>query len=674
MAVVSMKKLSLSLVNEIRGRVFQDLQTAGCVHLQNVMPDSTEIQTPYNSIDLDDLETEEYLSQLEDVIEFLESQQTKQKMGILDSLAATAPEARMQDMTDLYLRFPLEPVLKDIRSIEQSYKDTDNRITALRKEQGDLQIWAEVGMDLDTIHGKNPFTGGMTGYIPHDSLMSFTSEIKAVSPFLEVLPAYSTANEVFLYIVYAKSEEEIVRDKIKEMGFAGVAVSERNGDLAEVLEGITSEIVKLQNRLELYRIMIVDYQEHLDTFKNLHDYLLVHQQGLEGQSQGVSTESVSFYEGWVPQTHEKEVIALLQAYPELDYTLTEPTEEEYDDVPVLLETRPVFKPFEPLTRMFGLPVYGKSADPTAHLSPFYFIFYGFCLGDFFYGLIMLSLFGFLARKSKNNPGTAAFMTMLALAGLSSLLFGILFGSYFGNLFTEYINIPFLKNAGLINTLERPMLVLYISLIMGAIHLMYGLFVNLIFQMKKSVKESLWDNGSWIVFLAGGFAWATLAWIGGMVKIQSPHFWVPSPQATSVLLIIVAAGGGLIVLNSIRKALAKGPLGIITGFLGGLWELYGATGYLSDLLSYARLLALGLATGVIANVFNFLALDMGMPIYLGIVILFIGHAFNLVLSAFGAFVHSLRLQFVEFFSKFMEAGGKEFRPLRREGLYNNITKD
>lgn len=673
MAIVKMKKLSLSLATPLREPVFRDLQEAGCVHLQPAVAD-TEPQPGISAIQLDDLETSELLGGLEDSIEFLQTHLPPVKAGMLDSLAAVPPARTLRELEELYRSFPLEEVIRDIRSLEQEYRDTESRIQALTKEEADLRVWQKVGLDLDSLHGNNPFTGTLAGYIPKDSLPRFIAEIAEVTPYAEVLTADQTPNEVYVSIVFARSEEQAVRDRVRELSFASVPVSERSGQLEQALEHIRADIRRLRSRLELSRMLIVDLACHLEDLQALFDLLHIYQQGREAQGQGLQTGSVSFYLGWVPEPRVSEIQAILARYAELDYTLSDPQESEYEEVPVLLENKKVFSPFEPLTRMFGLPMYGSSVDPTPHLSPFYFIFYGFCLGDFFYGLLMLGLFGFLGWKSRKNPGTSAFMTMLALAGLSSMLFGVVFGSYLGDLFSVYIQVPFLKNAGLINTLEKPMLVLYIALIMGAVHLLYGLVLNMVHKMRSGFWDSLFDNFPWIVFLSGGFAWATLSWIGSMVQLQDPAFFVPPASVTRVFFIIIAAGAGLIILNSIRKALKKGPAGLITGLFGGLWELYGATGYLSDLLSYARLLALGLATGVIANVFNFLALGMGAPLILGVVILLIGHVFNLVLSAFGAFVHSLRLQFVEFFSKFMESGGREFRPLQREGQFNQIIKE
>ncbi len=678
MAIVKMKKLELSLVSTIRARVFQELQEAGCVHLQNVTSSQDVADASYVNIELDDLETEEMLSSLEDSIDFLQSHIPVVKAGMLESMSAVPPSRSLQEMQELYNSFPLEEVLKDIRSLEQEYKDTEARIAALSKEEADLSIWKNVGLDLDSIHGNNPYTGGMAGYIPRDTLSRFSQELQQASPYLDILVADTTPNEVYLYIIYAKSEEEAVREKIKDLGFAGMAVSDRKGDLRAVLEDITAQLKRLRSRLEVFRVLIIDSAEHLDSLKLLHDLLLIHQQGQEAQGQGVQTQTVSFFQGWVPVPQIEKIVAILGRHQELEYSLTDPVEAEYEDVPILLENKKIFKPFEPLTRMYGLPMYGTSLDPTPHLSPFYFLFYGFCLGDFFYGLIMMFLFGFLAIKSRKNAGTSAFMSMLALAGLSSAAFGVVFGSYFGNLFTEYIKVPLLANPGLINTLDKPMLVLYIALILGAVHLLYGLVVNMFSQMRKNALDAIFDNLSWMVFLSGFFTWLVLVRIGELVQITLPAMYVPNAATAGIFTTLMLIGAGLIVLNSIRKALAKGPLGIITGFLGGLWELYEATGFLSDLLSYARLLALGLATGVIANVFNFLSFDMVMKgmgpalgIPLGIILLLIGHMFNLVLSAFGAFVHSLRLQFVEFFSKFMEAGGREFQPLKQEGSYYNV---
>ncbi len=677
MSVVKMKKLSFGIHDASRKDLITRLQKAGCLHIESLNREELGEDLELKSIDVADDEISTQVSDLEDVIDFLSGYLPPVKLGLMDSLSATLPKISVSEMKKTYQSFQLVSVLKDIKTIEKRLRDAEVRRANLLKEKQDLQLWTSVGLDLDVVNGKNQTLGGMTGYVTVSDYEDFVNGVQEKSDLVEIFRAFAVGTDQYLYLIYHRSDEDKVQNAVKDLGFAPVTVSNRVGSVVANLDEIDDQISGFGHEIEVQKMFIVDYQDYLETLKIIHDYLQIEQTRFRAEENGLKTESVSFYTAWVPEPRLEDLQAVFSEYSDVDYSLSDPVEEEYENVPVELKVSKFAKAFEPITKMYGLPAYGKTLDPTAHLAPFYFLFYGFCLGDFMYGLVMLVVFGFLAAKSRKNPATHYFMKMLSLAGLSAMIFGLIFGSFFGDLFTnpDYLFIKPLTHVGLVNALKKPMVVLYIALILGAIQLMYGVFLNLLVQTRKSLVEALWNNVPWLVFLSGFFGWAVFFWIGEMAKVTLP----PASVAT-ILLYTAGVGIGLVVINAMRKGAKKGIGGFIGGFFGGLWDVYGATGYFSDLLSYARLLALGLSTSVIASVFNFLAFGMLMKggsivgIFFGIVLLLFGHAFNLVLNAFGAFVHSLRLQFVEFFSKFMEGGGKEFKPLKEEGLYYQMDKE
>ena len=429
MAIVKMKKLSLSVMDTLREKVFVDLQKIGVVHVDEV----NEADEQLALIDLDSDEIDEYVDALDDVIYFLENNRPPVKVGLLEGLDATLPKLSVSEMRQSYENFQLDPVLKDIRSIEQGYKDTDARLQSLKKEYADLALWSSVDIDLDLLFGKSQTLGAMVGSVSLSQKEQFFEVIAGISKYIEAIPVRMTGGEIYLYLVFMKSEENKIYDAIKSLGFATVNLPHRNGMISEALEEINEEIIRLSSRQELYRMMIVDYIDYIDTLKVIHDYLLIQQQRLKTIRQGSKTNSVSFYTGWIPESDVEKLEEVLSHYAEVDYSLSDPLPEEFENVPVELDVPKAAKPFQSITQMYGLPMYGKTIDPTVHLSPFYFLFYGFCLGDFMYGLILFVLFGFLARKSRNNPDTHYFMKMFSLAGLSAMIFGFIFGSFFGNL-------------------------------------------------------------------------------------------------------------------------------------------------------------------------------------------------------------------------------------------------
>ncbi|MGL5720834.1 MAG: V-type ATP synthase subunit I, partial [Brevinema sp.] len=391
---------------------------------------------------------------------------------------------------------------------------------------------------------------------------------------------------------------------------------------------------------------------------------------------GLASESVTFFRAWVPEEALPKVSAQLSKHKTLDVLVEDPTEDEYETVPVSLKNNGLTRPFSALTTMYGTPMYGATVDPTPHLTPFYFVYYGFCFGDFIYGSILAAFSLYMMFKNRANKAGANFYALLAWSGFSGMIAGVLFGSYAGDLLTTYFPVPALTSLRLSYAdggafFDKPLIVLFVSLALGAIQLWYGYLIKFLVALKKDAKEAICCNLPWLILLSGFFLWAILSWIAEMAGLK-----LINDATLANFFLTMKIGAGLIILNAMRLGFQKGPVQGILGSLGGLWELYGISGYLSNLLSYARLLALGLSSGIIANVFNQLALGMAKSLseitpilaVFGLILLVFLHLFNLVLGGFGAFVHALRLQFVEFFGQFMEGGGKEYAPLKREGTH------
>ena len=690
MAVVEMRKLSLTVHDSSRGKLITDLQKAGCVHLSQTEenPPEDEAGTGLTPIPVDVEDLDSLIAELEDSINFIETQVPAPKKGFLTKLSELPPSVTIAKMEEVYKKFNLNMNLREIKTIEKKYKDAQTKLNGLLKEKEDLLQWSEAGIDLDVLNGKSLFVEGLTGYIPKSVEAIIMENISKVSPYIEVFKSFETTSDTFLYIVFLKTEKNAVMDALRDLGFAPISLSARTGTVSQALDAIDDEIVIVSGNIEIYRSFIVDYSDHLDKFRIIFDLLLIRKQRLDAERKGIKSSSVSFYTGWFPYKFEKQIRDTLAKYDDTDFLIELPTAEDGENVPVMLNNPSFAKPYETITTMYGLPVYGQSFDPTAHLTPFYFVFFGVCLADFFYGLIMLLAFGFLAFKSRKNPGTSRFMSLLALGGLSSMIFGVLLGSFFGDLFANYLHVDFIAGTGLINAMKSPMLVLYFALIFGAVHLLYGITLKFLTMLKTNVIDAIFEKLSWVIFLSGFFGWAVFSWMTDMVNkslvsavIEPGNLITSVPTLNSLGMNIISglmiAGASMIMLNAFRKG-KKTVMGFIGSFFGGIYSLYGTSAFVSDILSYARLLALGLSGSIIANVFNMLSFMLRDSIggiagmIVTVIFLIIGHSFNLVLSAFGAFVHSLRLQFVEFFSKFLESGGTPYEPLHEEGVYYRVT--
>lgn len=363
------------------------------------------------------------------------------------------------------------------------------------------------------------------------------------------------------------------------------------------------------------------------------------------------TDKTFLLTAWVPEEKIPQVEKLLEQYDcYVQFVQPDPEEEP----PVLLRNSKLVEPFEVVTEMYSLPS-PHGVDPNPAVAIFYFIFFGMMLSDAGYGLILL-LGGLLALKKMDlSPFARKFVKLITLGGLSTTIWGALYGSWFGNLVSQF-SLTFLgheiKVPLLLDPLNDPISVLVVSFILGAAHLFCGMGYKAYLLIKRGHPwDALFDIGFWYLVLVG-----------------LPMLALPATRTVGMVLAIVGAAG--LILTQGRDK--KNP---VSRLVSGVMSLYDITSYVSDLLSYSRILALGLATAVIANVVNIMG-TLGGGSIIGFVmfvaVFLFGHALNLAINALGSYVHASRLQYVEFFGKFYEGGGKPFRPLQANTKYVVVT--
>ena len=308
--------------------------------------------------------------------------------------------------------------------------------------------------------------------------------------------------------------------------------------------------------------------------------------------------------------------------------------------------------------LYSYPDY-HGVDPTFVMSIFYFIIFGLIMQDVLYGLILLfgakALASFL--RAKDGSAMKKMLDMFSICGISTIICGVLFGGYFGNLPSAFAqNILGIENfpniAVAFDPVTNPIPYLFLSLGMGAAHLVAGLLMKAYMLIKSGqVLDAVFDVGLWLVLFAG---------IGLLAVVPEYGKWVA---------LIGAVG---LVLTQGRAA--KNP---IMKLLKGVMSLYDIVGYVSDLLSYSRIMALGLSGAIIAQVVNLIG-TLGGPTVVGFIALILaialGHTLNLALSLLGAFVHTARLQYIEFFGKFYIDGGEPFKPASVRTKYTQIIKE
>jgi V/A-type H+/Na+-transporting ATPase subunit I len=412
--------------------------------------------------------------------------------------------------------------------------------------------------------------------------------------------------------------------------------SEIKKEIAQINEQINAHAVNSMEAIKKYGYEVKESAEY--------------KQALE-DTEKQAEEKVMLLEGWVPEAREDELLAYLEQKNIL-YLTQKPTVK--DNAPILLKNKKFSEKFEMLGELYSLPKYAE-LDMTPFFAPFYMLFFGFCLGDAGYGLLMVAATLFLKKKVKRE--LKAVMSLIFYLGLSTILFGIVGGTVFGIPLYD-TNLPVYRTLSQRFTEQDTdinQLLFYLALLFGAAQILFGMFLKVI----NEVRQYGWG------FAIGTIGWITLL-IGGVGIYLISHFAdIPMDQMrTPLTALFIVSGIMILPLNNLSRNVFMN-VGV------GLWTTYNmVTGILGDLLSYIRLFALGISSAIMGFVFNSLAVEMSgsipvLSILIMIIILVIGHSINIFMSGLGAFVHPLRLTFVEFYKNAgFSGGGKQYNPFRK----------
>lgn len=561
------------------------------------------------------------------------------------------------------------------RIAELDKECSDNAAERIRvnTQLAQLESWKTLDIPLNTTGTKS--TAVFIGSFPEQySLERLKTALAAENPKLEfeVEIQFSEPNITNAVIFAPQSQKTMAEDALRTLGFAKPmsATHKIPKDKTELLK---KKIQRLLEEDKAAQEEIASYDEMRDKIKTTQDYFRFRADKYNVINHLDHSKHVFIIEGYVPEEDSEKLEALCSRVA----TCVVEFGEAGDDAPVKLKNNKFAEPAQGILTMYSPP--GKNdIDPTPVLAFFFYFFFGMMFSDAGYGILLIIGTGLLIKFCKPDKKMYDNLKLFQYCGISTTLWGLAFGSIFGdapaalyNLFTgsnvvmahSISNLndptPALLPWPIIDPQKDALMLMVISIAFGLIHILVGMSCKFIMCIKqKDYAGAFFDTGLWMLMLIG-FAVLAIGLFAEPILI------------TVGAVIAIACAVGLVLTQGRNKK------GIVGKVIGGLASLYDITGYVSDLLSYSRLLALGLTTGVMAQVFNKLATMMGtnvLGIVFMIVILVIGHLINIGLNALGSYVHTMRLQYVEMFSKFYEGGGKEFEPFSLNSKYIKIQED
>jgi len=591
----------------------------------------------------------EYRARIERVLEALHDSPPAPGNILKEFFSPEEPggcEVTAESLADLFdeIDQTLQPAER-AREIRAAMGEIKERLDDLSRIRSDLALLKLVPFDLSAL-GESRFLSVYAAFMKEGMAGGIMQRLEKECGNVIYTDSRRSGEIHVLVVACHSGQNQTVKRILHSPDVTPISLPACEGFPDEVDEATAKEISDLGARLS-------SLQEELGELRKkygmrllaLREELLIRKEELDLVFRCGRTRDVTVVHGYVPAGSLGKVReGLKRATGDLHFIRAEDPDPDDPSVPVTYENPSWLAPFEYLTTMFARPRYHE-IDPTPFIAPIFLIFFGLMLGDAGYGII-IAIVGFLLYRGAGRVSRTMrdLSYILALCGISAIIFGTLQGGWFGDLPQRFLGItpPFI----LIEPLRDPIAFFQISLILGILHINLGLFLALFQNYRNGrYRACILEQGIWFILqpcagilLAEFFGWAPVP--------PSLHF--PALAGVSLCIAMVFY--------------SHGPMGF-----------FSLTGFLGDWLSYVRILALALATGGIAMTVNILAQIVGSagPLFLlpAAIVFLGGQVFNIIIQTLGGVIHAIRLQYIEFFGKFYQGGGRAFIPFRAERIYS-----
>ena len=655
---MKMKKVRIVALREDRKRLLEHLQDSALIQIRKPDKETKGFSRVNVSSQMQVFERNVTLT--EQALKILDNY-AREKKGLLSSFAGRKEIDPDEIGVIASKAGEIIELSKKIVDRNKTIADNSAEKVRIRTALDQLSLWQNLDIPLNTSDTRS--TAVFIGTLPavYDE-KSLSEALAAENPKLEFeLEIQHSENNMTCFVLFApKSQKTAAEDCLRALGFARpmspthLIPTEKVKRLKKRLEELDDSTYKAEND-------IAACAERREEIKFTQDYFRVRADKYNVINELEHTRHVFVITGYIPAEDCDKLTKLCNRVA----TCYVEYEDAGDDAPVKLKNNRFARPAQGILTMYAAPSHAD-IDPTPLLAFFFYFFFGMMFSDAGYGLLMVVAIGIVLKVFKPDEKMRNNLKLFQYCGVSTFFWGLIFGSIFGdapvalyNLFTgSKLTMAQLLPWPTLDPQKDALLLMIISIAFGLVHILVGMGCKFYVCFKeKRYAEAFFDTGLWMLMLIGfgvlaaGMAFGqTLVYIGAGIAI-----------ACAVGLVLTQGRG--------KKGFGK--------VIGGLASLYDITSYVSDLLSYSRLLALGLTTGVMAQVFNMLATMFGtsvVGIIFLVVIMLVGHAINIGLNALGSYVHTMRLQYVEMFSKFYEGGGKEFEPFSLQSKYIKIQED
>ena len=634
MALLDMKRVSLIAHADSKSAVLKALQNMGAVEI---------VSTKEEDLKKADLEQsltglEARLSNVQESLAFIKKYDNAKSSFLTPKPVMTT--SALKTMHEKYAE--ADETIERIKQFTLDLSALKTRRQQLRNKMLQLDPYKKFDASLESI-GVSRYTQSLLGTIPTENTSKYNN-IQIEYADLAYFETLESQPDTFsVYVIMHNDIHEKLTGELKFIGFSEAYTKELYGTPHDLLFDYQNEFESLLKETKEYDANAERFVDDKPMLQAMEDHLLTEIARERTIGQLGETGSTFLLEGWIIADQQAVVEkTLLDIAPESYLAFRDPGEKEIP--PTAHDNAKAIAPFEAVTDMYSI-TSSKGVDPNFIMAIFYFVIFGMMMADVAYGII-LTVGSLLVLKLKKPDGMFRKITsVIMICGISTALWGLFFGNFF--------SIDGLMTA-VINPLQDAMTMLVLCIGIGVVHILTGLGISAYMNIRRGkIWAAVFDNASWMMVLIG----AGLLALGGVYATVGTY------------LMILGAAVLLLTQGRHKK-------GIVGKAIGGLASLYDVTSYLSDILSYCRIFGMGLATTVIAMVFNRIGgMFFGsIPGYvIGVVIMTVGHVFNIAINTLGAFVHTARLQYIEFYSKFFEGGGHAFKPLGMRTKHYRLGK-
>lgn len=668
MAVAPMKKVHVIAHRRDQAVITNILQGAGLIEV--VAREPSPVDARFCAARIEQISAE--LTKVNFVLDFLHRFQ-EEKTGVIAGLIKERFLVASQEFHDIAARFDFPSFYQQCSEAAGRLDDLERRRLALIVESDKLRGWTEVDAPLRLLRSTER-VGIALGRIRGGQGDRLREAVRKACKEVEIVTVSESGRTERVLILYYRFHHVLVERALAASGFEGVDFGDMTETPANERDRIGREIDALGARIDALKKTAAAMREARREVIIMGEWLRSRRDRYENEAKLEHTEATLVLEGWVDASKSREVVgALGAAEVVVDFSVDDPRPN--DNVPIVLKNPRRMRPFETLTRLYGVPNQHE-LDPTPIMGVSFIIFFGLAFGDFGYGLILILFCLILKKRLLLSDAGRDWLDLFAMGGVSTMIVGVLTGTYFG-IAPETLPAA-LRSVILLDTLMQAFPFLVFTWVLGVLHISAALIMELWDSLRSGrYADAFMNDLPQITVFFFGVMLAT-GWIGTTVfQSKEPIYELLTTAGLaglgwSCLAYVFLSGGALAEFVKLGPKSEErfSALSVLGAVGGGLYNLYGMSAMIGDILSYSRLMALGLATLLIAFVINTLAgllagISMfGLPIgfLLAILVAVPLHIANIVINLLGAFVHPLRLQFVEFFSKFYENGGRAFKPL------------